>query len=141
MVLRDPDMIVSKPIHLFHLREHSLIKLRHRSVEIGNISRQVVGAKFHCVAIHLIPIPPRKSSFRISCVSLRVKSPARRNCAAIVFMVREPYHEQYGLIVNSSSHPFVLSRSKGEHPIATQACTLGESTTAFLRRSPTTIQR
>ena len=45
--------------------------------------------------------------------------PRQRLCRNTV-MVREPHHERYYLIVNASTYPFVLSPSKGEHPIATQ---------------------
>jgi hypothetical protein len=41
----------------------------------------------------------------------------------IPFMVREPHHERYCMIVNSSIYPFVLSLSKGERLFATQSLT------------------
>ena len=53
MMFGDPDVIVTEPVHLFHLRKHPLIKLINRPVQIWNIGRQVVSAKFHCVTIHL----------------------------------------------------------------------------------------
>jgi protein SCO1 len=44
----------------------------------------------------------------------------RRDCVAIPFMVREPHHERYCLVANSSTYPFALSLSKGSERIATQ---------------------
>jgi small-conductance mechanosensitive channel len=44
-----------------------------------------------------------------------------RGCVAIPFMVREPHHERYCMIANSSIYPFALSSSKGSERIATQS--------------------
>jgi hypothetical protein len=43
-----------------------------------------------------------------------------RGCVAIPFMVREPHHERYCMIANSSIYPFALSSSKGSERIATR---------------------
>ena len=43
-----------------------------------------------------------------------------RGCVAVPFMVREPHHERYCSMANSSTYPFALSLSKGSDRIATQ---------------------
>jgi hypothetical protein len=47
--------------------------------------------------------------------------PARRDCVATPFMVREPHHERDCLSANLSTCPFALSSSKGSERIATQS--------------------
>jgi hypothetical protein len=48
-----------------------------------------------------------------------------RDYVAVPFMVREPHHERYCLIENSSTFPFVLSPSKGSERIAVESPTGG----------------
>ena len=45
VMLGYPNMIVTKPVHLFHLAEHLMVKLGHRAVEIRHVGRQIVRSK------------------------------------------------------------------------------------------------
>ena len=54
VMLGDPDMLVAEPVHLFHLREHFLVKFRQRPVPIRYVRRQVMGAKFNRLMTHQI---------------------------------------------------------------------------------------